>query len=70
MIIIKGIIKFFKLIKHKKKLYREILVFLILYNHEIVKIYNYYFIIDKNKTIFYRHLIYKFDFTELNNKEK
>lgn len=66
----RGIVELFRLIKRKKELYREILAFLILYNYKTVRIYGYYPIINGNKTTFYRYSIRKFDFTELDGKEK
>jgi hypothetical protein len=69
-IAVKGIVELFRLIKHKKELYRKILAFLILYDYRIVRIYSHYPIIDGNNTTFYRHLICTFDFTELDGKEK
>jgi hypothetical protein len=70
ILIIRGTVEFFRLIKREKKLYREILAFLISYNHEIVRIYNYYLIIDGDKIIFYRYPIKKFDFTSEEGKDK
>lgn len=67
---IKNIIEFFKFIKREKELYRKIFAFSISYNYRIVRIYNYYFIIDKNKITFYYYLIYKFNFIALNNNKK
>jgi hypothetical protein len=56
--------------KREKELHREILAFLISHDYEIVRIYSYYPIINRNKTTFYRYLIRKFDFTELKGREK
>jgi hypothetical protein len=67
---VKNIIELFRFIKYEKKFYWEIFIFLISYNHQIIKIYNYYFIIDGKKTIFYYYSIYKFNFIKLNNKKK
>jgi hypothetical protein len=67
---VRGIVELFRLIKREKELYREILTFLILYNYETVRIYGYYSMINGNKTTFYRYPIRKFDFTELDGKEK
>jgi hypothetical protein len=67
---IRGIVELFRLVKHEKELHRKILAFLISYNHKTVRIYDYYPVINRNKTTFYRHPIRKFDFTELDDKEK
>ena len=62
---VRGVIKLFRIVKREKELYLQILTFLILYNYGTVRIYGYYFVIDGNKTTFYRHFIYKFNFIEL-----
>jgi hypothetical protein len=68
-LIVRRIVKLFRLANCEKKLCREILAFLILHNYETVRIYSYYPIINRNETTFYRYLIRKFDFTELDSKE-
>jgi hypothetical protein len=42
----------------------------ILHDHGKVRIYGPYPVVDGNKTTFYRHTIRKFNFTELDDKEK
>jgi hypothetical protein len=69
-LIVRGIVELFRLIKRKKELHWEILAFLISHDHEIVRIYGHYPVINRDETTFYRHPIYKFDFTELDGKEK
>jgi hypothetical protein len=67
---VKAIIELFKTVKREKKLYRKILAFSISYNHETIRIYKYYPMVNSIKTTIWRHLIRKFDFTELGGKEK
>jgi hypothetical protein len=67
---VRGVVELFRLVKREKELHREILAFSISYDHETVRIYGHYPVIDGNKTTFYRHPIRKFDFTELDGKEK
>jgi hypothetical protein len=69
-LVVRGIVELFKLVKREKELYREILAFLISYNHEIVRIYSYYLVINGDKITFYCHLIKKFDFTSEKGKDK
>jgi hypothetical protein len=69
-IAVRGIVEFFKLAKREKELHREILAFSISHDHAAVRIYGHYPVIDGNKTTFYRHTIRRFDFTELDGKEK
>jgi hypothetical protein len=66
----RGVVELFRLVKREKELHREILAFSISHDHETVRIYGHYPMINGNKTTFYRHPIYKFDFTELDGKEK
>jgi hypothetical protein len=69
-IAVRGTVELFRLVKREKELHREILAFSISHDHETVRIYGHYPVIDGNKTTFYRHPIRKFDFTELDGKEK
>jgi hypothetical protein len=52
---VRGIVELFRLVNREKERHREILAFSISHDHE---------------TTFYRHPIRKFDFTELDGKEK
>jgi hypothetical protein len=49
---------------------REILAFSICHDHESVRIYGHYPVIEEKKTSFYRHPIHKFNFTALEGKDK
>jgi hypothetical protein len=67
---VRGIVKLFRLVKRKKELHREILAFSVSHNHQTVRIYDHYLIINGKKTTFYHHPIKTFDFTSEDNKEK
>lgn len=67
---VRGIVELFRLVKREKELHREILAFSISHDHNIVRIYGHYPIINGKDTTFYRYSIRKFDFTELEGKEK
>jgi hypothetical protein len=69
-IAVRGVVELFRLVKREKELHREILAFLVSYNHRTVRIYGYYPVIDGNKTTFYHHPIYKFSLAALDSKEK
>ena len=69
-IAVRAVVELFKLVKREKELHREILAFSISHDHEAVRIYGHYPIINGDETTFYRHPIRKFDFTELDGKEK
>jgi hypothetical protein len=67
---VRGIVELFRLVKHQEELHQEILAFSFSHDHQTVRIYGHYSIIDGNKTTFFRHPIYTFDFMALDGKEK
>lgn len=69
-IVVKGIIKLYKAVKHKKELYCKVFAFLILYDYKSVGIYGHSAIIKKEKTIFYYYSIHDFSFTAKESKHK
>ena len=69
-IVIKDIVELYKTIKREKELHRKILIFSISHDHRLMRIYNYYAIIEKEKITFYRHPIHKFNFIALDDKKK
>ena len=66
----RDVVGLFRVVKREKELYLQILVFLISHDHWTVRIYGYYLVIDRNKTIFHRYPIHEFSFTELDSKDK
>lgn len=70
-IAVRAVVELFRLAKREKELHRTILAFSASHDHATVRIYGHYpVVIDGKKTTFYRHPIRKFDFTELDGKEK
>lgn len=67
---VRGVVKLFRLVNREKELHREIFAFSISHNHQTIRIYGHYPVIGGNKTTFFRHPIRKFDFTDLDDKEK
>jgi hypothetical protein len=67
---VRGTVELFRLVNREKELHREILGFSISHDHETVRIYGHYPVIDGDKTTFYRHPIKKLDFTSEEGKEK
>lgn len=67
---VRAVVELHRHVKQEKKLHREILAFSVSHDHQSVRLYGHYPLIDGNKTTFYRHLIHKFDFTFLDGKEK
>lgn len=67
---VRALIELYKTVKREKELNRKILAFSVSHDHRSVRIYNYYFVIKEDKTIFYRHSIHEFSFAALDNKKK
>lgn len=49
---------------------QKILIFSILHDNEIIRMYEHYALIKEKNTLFYRHFIKKFDFISENDEEK
>jgi hypothetical protein len=69
-VVIKGLVEFFKGVRREQELYRQILGFSFLHDHESVRIWGHYPVINEDKTTYWRYLIRKFDFTERRGLEK
>lgn len=67
---VRGTVELFRLMKREKELHREILAFSLSHDHETVRIYGHYPVIDGDKTAFYRHRIKKFNITSEEGKDK
>lgn len=67
---VRAIVELFRLVKREKELDHEILAFSISHDHELVRIYGHYPVIDEKDTKYYRYQIRAFSFTEQDGKEK
>lgn len=67
---VKGIVELFRAVSRQNELHRKTLAFSISHDHEVVRIYGHYPLIDGGKTSFYRHSIHKFQFTVFEGEEK
>lgn len=67
---LRGVVELFRLVKREKELHREILAFSISHDHQTVRIFGHYPVIQGSKTTYYRHPINAFDFQALDGKEK
>ena len=67
---VRAILELFRLVKREKEIDREILAFSVSHNHDSVRIYGHYPVIEGKDTKYYRHAIHKFDFTVLDGKER
>lgn len=66
----RAIVELFRLVKREKEVHRQILAFSISHDHQSIRIYGYYPVIDGKDTKYYRHPIHNFAFTALDGKEK
>ncbi|OJD20595.1 hypothetical protein ACJ73_08072 [Blastomyces percursus] len=69
-LLVRGVVKLFRVVKREKELHRHILSFSISHDHRVVRIYGHYPVIDGNKITYYRHPIHEFSFAALHGKEK
>lgn len=67
---VRGIVELFRAVKRDDEVNRQILAFSISHDHQSVRIYGHYPVIDGRETKYYRHPIRKFDFTELGGRDK
>ncbi|EAA27880.3 hypothetical protein GE21DRAFT_9475 [Neurospora crassa] len=67
---VRAIVELFRIVKREDEVNRQILAFSVSHDHQSVRIYGHYPVITDKDTKYYRHPIRKFDFTDLDGKEK
>ncbi|GAB0133846.1 hypothetical protein EsDP_00002240 [Epichloe bromicola] len=67
---VRAITALFRAVKREDEVHRHIQAFSISHDHGSVRIYGHYPVLEGKNTKYYRHPIRKFDFTELDGKEK
>ncbi|KAK3503320.1 hypothetical protein B0T13DRAFT_493149 [Neurospora crassa] len=67
---VRAIVELFRLVKREDEANRQILAFSVSHDHQSVRIYGHYPVVTEKGTKYYRHPIRKFDFTDLDGKEK
>ncbi|QSS52297.1 hypothetical protein I7I53_07891 [Histoplasma capsulatum var. duboisii H88] len=67
---VRGVVELFRIVKREKELNGEILGFSISHGYCSVRIYGHYPIINGERVTYYRHTLRKFDFTELDGRER
>ena len=67
---VRATVELFRAVERKDEVHRQVLAFSISHDHQLVRIYGHYAVIDGKDAKYYRHPIRKFNFTELNGKEK
>ncbi|KAF2218074.1 hypothetical protein CERZMDRAFT_31087 [Cercospora zeae-maydis SCOH1-5] len=69
-IAVRAVVELYRAVGRAHELNREILGFSISHDNETVRLYGHYAEIHQHDTKYYRHTIRKFNFTELDGKEK
>ncbi|MCJ1312388.1 hypothetical protein MMC25_006062 [Agyrium rufum] len=69
-VILRGLYTLFRLVGREKEPHREINGFSISHTDVFMRIWGHYAVIDGDDVKYYRHQIRRFDFTDLNGKEK
>ncbi|KAK3492149.1 uncharacterized protein B0T23DRAFT_412299 [Neurospora hispaniola] len=67
---VRAIVELFRIVKREDEVNRQILAFSVSHDHQSVRNYGHYPVITEKDTKYYRHPIRKFDFTDLDGKEK
>ncbi|KAL2111325.1 hypothetical protein VUR80DRAFT_10279 [Thermomyces stellatus] len=67
---VRATVERFRAVKREDKVHCQILAFSISRDDRLVRIYGHYAVIDREDTKYYRYPIRKFDFTDLDGKEK
>lgn len=67
---VRGIVELFRLVNRAEELHREVLAFAVSHDHETVRIYGHFPVIEGTKTTYWRYPLRKYDFTERKGMEK
>ncbi|KAL8881273.1 MAG: hypothetical protein Q9198_001494 [Flavoplaca austrocitrina] len=69
-IALRGIVELFKLVNRVHEIHRSVLTFSVSHDHETVRIYGHYPVIEGDKVTYWRYPIRKYDFTERRGLER
>ena len=67
---VRGIVELFRLVNRAEELHRQVLAFSISHDHETVRIYGHFPVIEGNRVTYWRYPLRKYDFTERKGMEK
>ncbi|KAA6413764.1 MAG: hypothetical protein FRX48_02125 [Lasallia pustulata] len=67
---VRGVAELYKVVKREKELQRDILAFSVSHDHEPMRLYGHYPVIEEDKTTFYRHRIKKIYFPSEEGKDR
>ncbi|UKZ74237.1 hypothetical protein TrVFT333_001899 [Trichoderma virens FT-333] len=66
----RGTVELFRLVKRENEVHRQILSFSVSHDHQSVRIYGYYPVIDGKDARYYRQPVHEFSFAALEGKDK
>ncbi|KPI35710.1 uncharacterized protein AB675_1228 [Cyphellophora attinorum] len=69
-IAVRSVIELYRAVGRDKELDRQVLAFSISHDHQSVRIYAHYAVVEATGTTFYRHLVHLFSFTVLGGKDR
>ncbi|KAL8885689.1 MAG: hypothetical protein Q9192_006604 [Flavoplaca navasiana] len=69
-IALRGIVELFKLVSRVHEIHRRVLTFSVSHDHETVRIYGHYPVIEGDRATYWRYPIRKYDFTERRGLER
>jgi hypothetical protein len=67
---VRGVVELFRLANRAEELHREVLAFSVSHDHETVRIYGHFPVIEGTKITYWRCPLRKYDFTERKGMEK
>ena len=67
---VRAVVELFRLVGRAEELHREVLAFSVSHDHQSVRIYCHYPVIEGTKITYWRHALRKYDFTERQGTEK
>lgn len=67
---VNAVVELYRMVARENELHREVLAFSISHDAESIRLYGHYAVIQRKETLFYRHIVDKFDFTRPNSTDK
>lgn len=67
---VRAVVELFQLANRTEELHREVLAFSVSHNHETVRIYGHFPVVEGTKITYWRYSLRKYDFTERKGSEK
>jgi hypothetical protein len=69
-IAVRSVIELYRAVSRERELNKQVLAFSISHDHQSVRIYAHYAVVEATGTTFHRHPVHRFDFTVLKGRDK